>query len=124
MLDKNIDKDFTSKGLELLEEVESLKAFAEGLREKLEYPYNYTMRDYYEDIEKHSVVVKKLLDKLNDWVYDIYHIEPDDALFSVELNEVDCDITRAIHSLDDLVDYYDEHMEYIDKMTKWTCLPW
>lgn len=111
------------KGMELLEKVESLKAQTVATSEHLQNYYGKTITGYYEDIKALKVASKSLAEELYDHIIDYQYIEESMDITDEEWNTY----TQVITShgvLEDLIEYYEEHIDMIEKMTKWTCLPW
>lgn len=111
------------KGMQLLEKVESLKAQTVATSQHLQSYHGKTITCYYEDIKGLKATSESLVEELHDYISEYQYIEE-----SLDTTDEEWDTYSQVWTshgvLEDLVEYYEEHIYMIEKMTQWTCLPW
>ena len=78
--------------------------------------HNLTIRMYRE--------TKALYEEIEIFYHDTMYVENDDE-YTLSFYRMWSNLTcETFHELEALMEYYENHKNHLEEMTRWTCLPW
>ena len=67
---------------------------------------------------------KALYEEIEIFYHDTMYVENDDD-YTLPFYRMWSDLTcETFHALENLMEYYENHKNHLEEMTRWTCLPW